>query len=57
MAEKAETIFLGVKPGVVLPVIAELAGAIENQLVISLAAGIRSRKHGGEGSTRDSCAR
>jgi pyrroline-5-carboxylate reductase len=39
--EKAETIFLGVKPGVVLPVIAELAKTLENQLVISLAAGIR----------------
>jgi pyrroline-5-carboxylate reductase len=41
VVKKAETIFLGVKPGVVLPVIAELAAAIENQLVISLAAGIR----------------
>src|SRR5689334_5865089 len=41
VAEKAAMIFLGVKPGVVLPVVAELAKEIENQQVISLAAGIR----------------
>jgi pyrroline-5-carboxylate reductase len=41
VAEKAETIFLGVKPGVVLPVVSELADVLDAQLVISLAAGIR----------------
>lgn len=41
VAEKSETIFLGVKPGVVLPVIAELGNSFSNQLVVSLAAGIR----------------
>ena len=43
VADQAEIIFLGVKPGVVLPVVTQLAGEIENQLVISLAAGIRVR--------------
>jgi pyrroline-5-carboxylate reductase len=41
VAVKAKTIFLGVKPGVVLPVVNELSEAIHDQLVISLAAGIR----------------
>ena len=39
--QQAEVIFLGVKPGVVLPVIEETAAALEGKLVISLAAGIR----------------
>ena len=41
VAEKADVILIGVKPGVVLQVIDEIAGAIEGKLVISLAAGIR----------------
>ncbi len=41
VAEKAKTILLGVKPGVVLPVIRELADSLRDKLVISLAAGIR----------------
>lgn len=41
IAEKAETILIGVKPSVVLPAICEIAGKIENRLVISLAAGVR----------------
>jgi pyrroline-5-carboxylate reductase len=40
-AEKAEILFLGVKPGVVLPVLRDIALFVENKLVISLAAGIR----------------
>ena len=39
--EKAEVILIGVKPGVVLEVVAGIATAIENKLVISLAAGVR----------------
>ncbi len=41
IAEKAEVILIGVKPGVVLDVVVGMANAIENKLVISLAAGIR----------------
>ncbi len=41
VAGQAEIIFIGVKPGVVLPVIRELAARIENKIVISLAAGVR----------------
>ena len=41
VAEKAEVILIGVKPGVVLKVIEQLGAAIETKLVISLAAGIR----------------
>jgi len=40
-AQNAGIIFIGVKPGVVLPVLREIAPHIENKLVISLAAGIR----------------
>jgi pyrroline-5-carboxylate reductase len=40
-AAQAEVILVGVKPAVVLPVLRELGGAIENKLVISLAAGVR----------------
>jgi pyrroline-5-carboxylate reductase len=39
VAEKAEVIFIGVKPGMVLPVLRDLASFIENKQVISLAAG------------------
>jgi pyrroline-5-carboxylate reductase len=41
VAEKAEVIFIGVKPGLVLPVLRDLAAFIENKHVISLAAGTR----------------
>jgi pyrroline-5-carboxylate reductase len=41
VAEKAEVIFVGVKPGMVLPVLRDLASFIENKHVISLAAGTR----------------
>ena len=39
VARAATTIFIGVKPGVVLPVIREAAPALAGKLVISLAAG------------------
>jgi pyrroline-5-carboxylate reductase len=41
VAEKSEVIFIGVKPGVVLPILTELAPLLERKLVISLAAGVR----------------
>ena len=41
VAEKSEAIFVGVKPSVVLPVLQELSGQLQNKLVISLAGGIR----------------
>jgi len=41
VACSAGTIFIGVKPAVVLPVLRELAGNLPNKLVISLAAGVR----------------
>ena len=41
VAEGAEVILIGVKPGVVLAVVESVAGAIEDKLVISLAAGVR----------------
>lgn len=41
VAEKAEVILIGVKPGVVLQVIERLGATIEEKLVVSLAAGIR----------------
>jgi pyrroline-5-carboxylate reductase len=41
VAEKSEVIFVGVKPGVVLPVLTELAPRLERKLVVSLAAGVR----------------
>jgi pyrroline-5-carboxylate reductase len=41
LAGKAEIVFLGVKPQMVLPVLRELGGTIANKLVVSLAAGIR----------------
>lgn len=40
-AQKANIIFIGVKPGVVLPVLRDIASFIENKQVLSLAAGIR----------------
>ena len=41
VARSAETILVGVKPAVVLPVVREIAAALEGKLVISLAAGVR----------------
>jgi pyrroline-5-carboxylate reductase len=41
VAEKAEIILVGVKPGVLLPMLGEIAPALERKLVISLAAGVR----------------
>lgn len=41
VARSAEIILLGVKPAVVLPVVREIASALEGKLVISLAAGVR----------------
>lgn len=40
-AKRSETIFVAVKPAVVLPVVQELAEWVKDKLVISLAAGIR----------------
>ena len=41
VAEKAEIILVGVKPGMLLPMLGEIAPALERKLVISLAAGVR----------------
>ena len=41
VAEKSKTIFVGVKPTVVVPVLNELAPLLERKLVVSLAAGVR----------------
>jgi pyrroline-5-carboxylate reductase len=41
VAENAETIFLGVKPQMVLPALRDLGDTIANKLVVSFAAGIR----------------
>lgn len=40
-ATNSEIVFIGLKPGMVLPVLGELGNAVRNKLVISLAAGIR----------------
>src|SRR5437773_1629837 len=36
-AAAAEVLFIGVKPGIVLPVLRELRGSLEDKLVVSLA--------------------
>jgi pyrroline-5-carboxylate reductase len=41
VAEKAEVIFIAVKPPMVLPVLGELKDKLQNKLVISLAGGVR----------------
>jgi len=41
LAATAETIFLGVKPQMVLPILREIGGGIEHKLLVSLAAGVR----------------
>lgn len=40
VAEKSELVFIGVKPGVVSPVVTELAPRLERKVVVSLAAGV-----------------
>ncbi len=52
VAARAEVILLGVKPGVVLPVIAGLGRALEGKLVISLAAGARVAAMEEQGNAR-----
>jgi pyrroline-5-carboxylate reductase len=41
LAEKADVIFIAVKPGVVLNVLREIGDKIDNKVVVSLAAGVR----------------
>ena len=41
VAEKAETILVGVKPPMVLPALSELSDNLQNKVVISLAGGVR----------------
>lgn len=41
VVEKAELIFLGVKPGMVLPVLRDMSAKVADKAVISLAAGVR----------------
>jgi pyrroline-5-carboxylate reductase len=41
VAAKAEVIFIGVKPAMVLPVLRELSDQLQNKLLISLAGGVR----------------
>ena len=41
VAEKSGVVFIGVKPQVVLPVLAELAPMLERKVVVSFAAGVR----------------
>jgi pyrroline-5-carboxylate reductase len=52
VAEQANVILIGVKPGVVLEVVDQLAAAIEGKLVISLAAGIRVTSMEGKAKAR-----
>jgi pyrroline-5-carboxylate reductase len=52
LAEQAEVILIGVKPGVVLGVIAEMGAALEGKLVISLAAGVGVAAMEGKGKAR-----
>ena len=41
VAEKAEVVFIGVKPAMVLPVLRQLSEKLQNKVVISLAGGVR----------------
>jgi pyrroline-5-carboxylate reductase len=41
VAEKAELVFIGVKPAMVLPALRELSDKLQNKVVISLAGGVR----------------
>src|SRR2546421_5076523 len=42
VVEKAEAIFVAVKPPMVLPVLSELKAKLQHKLVISLAGGVRN---------------
>src|SRR5207302_3907841 len=52
VATKADVIFVGVKPPMVLPVLAELKDKLQNKLVISLAGGVRISNMEKVGSAR-----
>ena len=52
VAEKAEVIFIGVKPPMVLPVLAELKDKLQNKLVMSLAGGVRISSMEKKGNAR-----
>jgi len=52
VAEQAQIIFIGVKPGVVLRVVEEIAVATTNKLVVSLAAGVGVASMEVKGSAR-----
>ena len=52
VAEEAEVILIGVKPGVVLAVIEGMAAATEDRLIISLAAGVGLESMEGKGIAR-----
>jgi pyrroline-5-carboxylate reductase len=41
LAATAETVFLGLKPQVVLPILREIGGGVQRKLIVSLAAGVR----------------
>ena len=41
VAEQSELVLVGVKPGIVLPVLTDLAPLLERKVVVSLAAGVR----------------
>jgi pyrroline-5-carboxylate reductase len=41
VAQKAEVVFIGMKPAMVLPVLRELSDELQNKLLISLAGGVR----------------
>jgi pyrroline-5-carboxylate reductase len=41
VAKRAEVVFIGVKPAMVLPVLRELSDKLQNKLLISLAGGVR----------------
>jgi pyrroline-5-carboxylate reductase len=52
VAAKAEVIFIGVKPAMVLPVLRELSGKLQNKLLISLAGGVRISNMENTGNAR-----
>ena len=52
VAEKAEVIFIAVKPPMVLPVLAELKDNLQNKLVMSLAGGVRISSMEKKGNAR-----
>jgi pyrroline-5-carboxylate reductase len=52
VAAKAEVIFIGVKPAMVLPLLRELSDKLQNKLLISLAGGVRISNMEKTGNTR-----